>query len=91
MMTTVRIESADVRSLGAVVEVYQRGVGGQADTLVETRFLGRANNTAEWRIGATRLLVVREPTEAEAKSIDNWATAAPVVPEPSLPPALPES
>ena len=87
-MTTVRIESADTRSLGAVVEVYQRGVDGQADTRLETRFLSSANNTAEWRVGPARFLVVREPTEAEAKSIDNWSTTPLTPPKP---PGLPEA
>lgn len=73
-MTTVRIESADTRSPGAVVEIYQRGSGGQADLLVEKRLLGSA---ADFSVSATGYLVVREATESDAKTIDNWSETPP--------------
>jgi len=73
-MTTVRIESMDTRGSGAVIEVYEKGVAGAADTLVDTRVLGSPANVAELSIGSTRFLVVRAPTQGEGKTIDNWST-----------------
>ncbi len=76
-MATVRIESVHTRTTGTVVEVYEQGSQGQAPTLVATHWLGTATPVAELGIGPTRYLVVREPTESDAKTIDNWSQTPP--------------
>lgn len=72
-MGTVRIENVLSKTATTVVEVYEAGSMGQAPTLVATHLLGAAMPVAELGIGPTRYLVVREPTESEAKTIDNWS------------------
>lgn len=76
-MGTVRIESVHTKTTGTVVEVYEQGNAGQAPTLVATHWLGAATPVTEMGIGPTRHLVVREPTESEAKTIDNWSQTPP--------------
>jgi hypothetical protein len=73
-MSTVRIESLDARTGGAVVEVWDKGANGQPDTFVEKRLLASPNNLTDLAIGGTRFLVVREARAGEGKTIDNWST-----------------
>lgn len=70
-MGMLRVESG-TRSLQAVVEVYERGVGGQPHVLLETHSLAAA---VSLELGASRFAVLREGTAADGKSIDNWSAA----------------
>ncbi|MDP2007969.1 MAG: hypothetical protein Q8K45_20055 [Rubrivivax sp.] len=76
-MATQGSKTPGTQSTGAALEIYERGSGGQGDVLVETRLLTSAPSAADLEVGATRYAVVRAPTEAEAKTIDNWSQTPP--------------
>ena len=69
-MPTLQIQCTDTRSANAVVEVFQRGSNGQPDTLVRRGRIGSAAVTVSLPAGA--YVQVRELSEDEAKTIDNW-------------------
>lgn len=71
-MATLNITNTDTGAPGAVVEVWERGSGGQADACVGTHTLGSGDTAAGLAVGATRYLVVRAATDSDAKTIDNW-------------------
>jgi len=74
-MASLNIENADTGAAGVIVEIWERGGGGQADTLLEARTLGGGETSAGLAVGPTRYLVVREGSESDAKTIDNWSQA----------------
>lgn len=74
-MATLNIESTDTGAAGVTIEIWERGAGGQADTLLEARTLGGGETAAGLAVGPTRYLVVHEGSESDAKTIDNWSRA----------------
>ncbi|MDO9075790.1 MAG: hypothetical protein Q7U73_21285 [Rubrivivax sp.] len=76
-MVTLNIQTTDATGAGVVVEIWERGSGGQADVQVETRTLADGQPAAGLAVGATRYLVVREASDSDAKTIDNWSQTPP--------------
>jgi hypothetical protein len=79
-MTSLNIENTDTGAAGVTVEVWERGVGGQADTLIGVHTLAGGESAEGLAVGATCYLVVREGNASDAKTIDNWSQA-PAVPD----------
>ncbi len=76
-MATLNITHTEAGTAAVVVEVWERGSGGQADTQVETHTLNSGDAAAGLAVGATRYLVVREASDSDAKTIDNWSQTPP--------------
>jgi hypothetical protein len=71
-MATLHIQCTNTPAANTVVEVFQRGTNGQPDTLVQSGLITTGAGSTEVALPAGCYAVVREATEGEAKSIDNW-------------------
>lgn len=67
-MSTVNIAYA-TQTVNLVIETWQRGTGGQADTCLSRQLLSTPVTLGP---SATTYLVVREFTDDDAKTVDNW-------------------
>jgi hypothetical protein len=76
-MATQGSAATGIPTTASVLEIYERGGRGQPDVLVETRYLAGEPTAADLAVGAAQYVVVRAPTEDEAKTIDNWAQTPP--------------
>ena len=71
-MATLHIQCTDTSAATVVVEVFQRGVHGQPDTLMKSGLFTTGAASAEVAMPDGCYAVVSAAGEDEAKSIDNW-------------------
>lgn len=74
-MANLNITNTDTALV--LVEIWERGSGGQADTQVGIQPLGGGETAAGLAVGSTRYLVVRAADAGDAKTIDNWSQTPP--------------
>lgn len=60
MTKLVRIENADLSAYGVVVQVYDRGIGGEPDKLVQEISLDHPTFMANLHIHSSRYIVITE-------------------------------
>ena len=82
-MSNVTVANTALTQADTLIEVYDRGLNGQPDVLVQTVTLSATLSPATLGIGPTRFLVVREAGDGDGKTIDNWATAPAPGPAPA--------
>lgn len=76
-MATLNITHTATGNPAAIVEVWQRGSGSQADARVAAQLLAGGDTATGPTVSGTQYLVVHEATDSAAKTIDNWSQTPP--------------